>query len=402
MTRHSLHSHRVPVEPRDLPEGAGERYARHYALPGFGLEGQRRLYGARVLSIGAGGLGAPVIQYLAAAGVGTLGVIDFDVVEITNLQRQVIHSGETRGQKKTTSAREFVDKLNPLVSVETYPFPLTEDNVDGLIAGYDIVVDGCDNFDTRYTVADACVRADIPLVWGSINRYSGQLSVFDGGITLRDIFPEPPAPGTVQNCAEGGVLGVLPGVVGTMMANETIKLITGIGTPLYGKLAVWDGKNATLQHLNISPRPETRARVFDRQASTAGDGRGEPGITTCATTACSAEKKEDEGNTMVHERDILEYQDLTSKGALLVDVREPVEWAGGQLPKALEAPLSVLRRGEIDSLPALADLPRDTPLAVYCAGGVRSKEAIGILQQAGFTNLVNLAGGINRWWAYAR
>lgn len=382
MASTTLHSSRVPVAPKELPHGAGLRYARHFTLPGFGMTGQQRLYGAKVLSIGAGGLGSPVIEYLAAAGVGTIGIIDFDVVDETNLQRQVIHNSETIGRKKTDSAREFVDKLNPLVDVVTYDAPLTEGNVDEVIAGYDVVCDGCDNFDTRYTVADACARADIPLVWGSINRFSGQLSVFDGAITLRDIFPEPPAPGTVQNCAEGGVLGVLPGVLGTMMANEAIKLITGIGEPLYGKLAVWDGKSATLSHYAIAPRPETQQKIQARATAT-------------PVSVCTTGSKE---NTVVTEQDILTYKELTDKGAMLVDVREPREWEGGQLPEALGVPLSRLRAGDLGEL---ADVPRDTSLALYCAGGVRSLEAADILEQAGFTNLVNLAGGINRWWTYA-
>lgn len=382
MASTTLHSSRVPVAPKELPHRAGLRYARHFTLPGFGMTGQQRLYGAKVLSIGAGGLGSPVIEYLAAAGVGTIGIIDFDVVDETNLQRQVIHNSETIGRKKTDSAREFVDKLNPLVDVVTYGAPLTEGNVDEVIAGYDVVCDGCDNFDTRYTVADACARADIPLVWGSINRFSGQLSVFDGAITLRDIFPEPPAPGTVQNCAEGGVLGVLPGVLGTMMANEAIKLITGIGEPLYGKLAVWDGKSATLSHYAIAPRPETQQKIQARATAT-------------PVSACTTGSKE---NTVVTEQDILTYKELTDKGAMLVDVREPREWEGGQLPEALGVPLSRLRAGDLGEL---ADIPRDTPLALYCAGGVRSLEAADILEQAGFTNLVSLAGGINRWWTYA-
>lgn len=382
MASTTLHSSRVPVAPKELPHGAGLRYARHFTLPGFGMTGQHRLYGAKVLSIGAGGLGSPVIEYLAAAGVGTIGIIDFDVVDETNLQRQVIHNSETIGRKKTDSAREFVDKLNPLVDVVTYDAPLTEGNVDEVIAGYDVVCDGCDNFDTRYTVADACARADIPLVWGSINRFSGQLSVFDGAITLRDIFPEPPAPGTVQNCAEGGVLGVLPGVLGTMMANEAIKLITGIGEPLYGKLAVWDGKSATLSHYAIAPRPETQQKIQARATAT-------------PVSACTTGSKE---NTVVTEQDILTYKELTDKGAMLVDVREPREWEGGQLPEALGVPLSRLRAGDLGEL---ADVPRDTSLALYCAGGVRSLEAADILEQADFTNLVNLAGGINRWWTYA-
>jgi len=382
MASTTLHSSRVPVAPKELPHGAGLRYARHFTLPGFGMTGQQRLYGAKVLSIGAGGLGSPVIEYLAAAGVGTIGIIDFDVVDETNLQRQVIHNSETIGRKKTDSAREFVDKLNPLVDVVTYDAPLTEGNVDEVIAGYDVVCDGCDNFDTRYTVADTCARADIPLVWGSINRFSGQLSVFDGAITLRDIFPEPPASGTVQNCAEGGVLGVLPGVLGTMMANEAIKLITGIGEPLYGKLAVWDGKSATLSHYAIAPRPETQQKIQARATAT-------------PVSACTTGSKE---NTVVTEQDILTYKELTDKGAMLVDVREPREWEGGQLPEALGVPLSRLRAGDLGEL---ADVPRDTSLALYCAGGVRSLEAADILEQAGFTNLVSLAGGINRWWTYA-
>lgn len=371
----------LPVQPVELPEGAAERYARHLSLPGIGLVGQQRLVGARVLCVGAGGLGSPILQYLAAAGVGTLGVVDDDVVDLSNLQRQIIHPASAVGAPKVRSAAQFIADLNPLVTVRTFDTRLTRDTIGEILDGLDphIVVDGSDNFATRYLVADTCADRAIPLVWGSISRFSGQVSVFDDGHTLRDLYPEPPEPGTVPTCAEGGVFGVLPGVIGTIMATEVIKLVTGTGTPLIGRLALWDGAEATMRTVCFEPQrgsvalrhttPPEREQVCTPAPVVTPDG--------------------------IRETPVARWPELTGSGVRLVDVREPHEWAGGVLGDPLRLPLSTLKTGTLGSLD---DLPRDTPLAVYCAAGIRSRAAALLLDRAGFTDVVSLSGGINAWW----
>lgn len=371
----------LPVRPVELPEGAVERYARHLSLPGIGLVGQQRLAGARVLCVGAGGLGSPVLQYLAAAGVGMLGVVDDDVVDLSNLQRQIIHPVAAVGTSKVHSAAEFITNLNPLVTVRTFDTRLTRDTIGAVLGALNphIVVDGSDNFATRYLVADTCADRAIPLVWGSISRFSGQVSVFADGHTLRDLYPEPPAPGTVPTCAEGGVFGVLPGVVGTIMATEVIKLVTGTGTPLVGRLALWDGAAANMRTVRFEPQaasadlrhknPQEQQEVCAPVPAVTPDG--------------------------IRETPVTRWPELAGSGVRLVDVREPHEWAGGVLGDPLRLPLSTLKAGALGSLD---DLPRDTPLAVYCAAGVRSRAAALLLDRAGFTDVVSLSGGINGWW----
>lgn len=371
---------RVPTQPQELPEGSVARYARHLTLPGIGLTGQQRLFGARVLAIGAGGLGAPVLQYLAAAGVGTLGVVDDDVVSVSNLQRQVIHTMDFVGKPKVDSARAAIAALNPQVAVETHNARLTAENADEILDAYDLVVDGSDNFQTRYLVSDRCAELGIPLVWGSINRFDGQVSVFTGECTLRDLYPEPPAPGTVKNCAEAGAFGVLPGVVGTLMAAETIKLVTGFGEPLVGRVAVWDGARAEMRTFAFSPQPEESAALRHRAPAE------EPPAAACATPTAAGG---------VVEEPVTQWPRLVEEGWRLVDVREPREWVGGVIDRPTLEPLSALQEG---NLGALADLDRDTPLALYCAAGVRSAKAARILADQGFTRVISLAGGITAWW----
>ncbi|MBI9001632.1 ThiF family adenylyltransferase [Corynebacterium sp. CCM 9185] len=371
----------LPVLPVDLPAGAVARYARHLSLPGIGLVGQQRLAGTRVLCIGAGGLGSPVLQYLAAAGVGTLGIVDDDVVDLSNLQRQIIHPVTAVGTPKVHSAAEFIANLNPLVAVRTFDTRLTRDTIGEILDGLapHIVVDGSDNFATRYLVADTCADRAIPLVWGSISRFSGQVSVFDDGHTLRDLYPEPPAPGTVPTCAEGGVFGVLPGVIGTIMATEVIKLVTGTGTPLVGRLALWDGADATMRTVRFEPQPGSAAL---RHTTPPDDG-----VVCTPAPALTPDG--------ILETPVSHWPELAGEGVRLVDVREPHEWAGGVLGDPLRLPLSTLKTGDLG---VLEHVSRETPLAVYCAAGVRSRAAALLLGEAGFRDVVSLSGGINAWW----
>lgn len=372
---------RLPVAPVDLPTGATARYARHLSLPGVGLVGQQRLAGARVLCIGAGGLGSPVLQYLAAAGVGTLGIVDDDAVDLSNLQRQIIHPVTAVGERKVASATAFIANLNPLVTVRTWDTRLDRGTVGEILDALDphIVVDGSDNFATRYLVADTCADRGIPVVWGSISRFSGQVSVFGDGYTLRDVYPEPPEPGTVPTCAEGGVFGVLPGVIGTIMATEVIKLVTGTGTPLIGRLALWDGADATMRTVRFDRQPGSVALRHTTPPETGGNRA--PGATVTPDG--------------IREIPVSHWPELVGNGVRLLDVREPHEWAGGVLGDPLRLPLGTLKTGVLGPLD---DLPRDTPLAVYCAAGVRSRAAALLLDDAGFTDVVSLSGGINGWW----
>ncbi|MEZ2121474.1 MULTISPECIES: ThiF family adenylyltransferase [unclassified Corynebacterium] len=371
----------LPVEPVALPPGAAARYARHLSLPGIGIVGQQRLAGARVLCVGAGGLGSPVLQYLAAAGIGTLGIIDDDEVDVSNLQRQVIHPAAAVGTPKVDSAAGFITNLNPLVSVRTWNTRLVEASADRILDDLEphVVVDGSDNFATRYLVADICADRGIPLVWGSISRFSGQVSVFNDGYTLRDLYPEPPAPNSVPTCAEGGVFGVLPGVVGTIMATEVIKLVTGTGTPLVGRLALWDGAEATMRIVRFERQPGSAAL---RHSAPQEEHDG------CAPPVSNT-------GDGIRETDVSYWPTLVDAGVRLVDVREPHEWAGGVLGDPVQVPLSALKKGEFGPL---TDVPRTTPLALYCAAGVRSRAAALLLERAGFTDVVSLSGGINTWW----
>ncbi|WP_225979268.1 MULTISPECIES: HesA/MoeB/ThiF family protein [Corynebacterium] len=407
----------MTLTPRPLPAGATARYARHLSLPGIGLQGQQKLYGASVLAIGAGGLGSPVIEYLAAAGVGCLGIIDADAVDLSNLQRQVVHRTSDIGTPKVQSAARFARELNPEVEVRTHHCALTATNARDILSEYDIVVDGSDNFATRYLVADHCAEQSIPLVWGSIQQFGGQLSVFAEGYTLRDIFPTPPPPGSAPNCAEAGVFGVLPGVIGTMMATEVIKLITGFGTPLIGRLATWDAANNNFKTFSFSPHPESAA-LRHRTVVEACEWGDSPAATTAAAAVDAATRRSadaQEGHTIdpqktprdaentappaptkePEHRSMEELPALLEEGMISVDVREPIEWEGGVLGESLLAPLSRLRAGDLGQV---AELDRAQPVALYCKAGVRSEEAARILLAHGFARVITLDGGIMYWW----
>jgi sulfur-carrier protein adenylyltransferase/sulfurtransferase len=356
------------------------RYSRHLLLPEVGLEGQRALKQSRVLVVGAGGLGSPVALYLAAAGVGTLGLVDFDRVDATNLQRQILHGTATVGQPKLDSAEARLRDLNPHVHLERYDTRLSAANALAIIRGYDVVVDGTDNFATRYLVNDACVLLGVPNAYGSIFRFEGQASVFATreGPCYRCLFRNPPPADAVPNCAEGGVLGVLPGLVGTIQATEAIKLLLGIGRPLVGELLLVDALGMQFRRVKVRRDPDCPAcgtrtirELVDHEVACAAPAVHPKGVAEVTPSELSGRL-------------------ARGDGLVLVDVREPWEWELGRLDGARLVPL-----GSLDD--ALDSLPRDLDVVVYCKGGVRSAHAALHLAGAGFTRVWSLAGGILRW-----
>jgi adenylyltransferase/sulfurtransferase len=370
------------VSAPDLTREELHRYSRHLILPDVALEGQKRIKAARVLLIGAGGLGSPAALYLAAAGVGTLGLVDFDVVDVTNLQRQVLHGTSAVGQPKLDSARDRIGDLNPNVRVETHETRLTSANALDILREYDVIVDGTDNFATRYLTNDACVILGKPNVYGSIFRFEGQASIFatPDGPCYRCLFPNPPPPGLVPSCAEGGVLGVLPGIVGTIQATEALKLILGIGDALVGRLLLIDAMGMRFHTVRV-PR--------------------DPNCPACGTREIQQLIDYDEycgtpGGTMPARNDVPEITPTELAARLdakeefdLIDVREPYEWQLGRLPTARLIPL-----GQLPAALSTLDSTRD--IVVYCRSGRRSADATMELRAAGF-RAVNLAGGILRW-----
>lgn len=370
----------------DLSNQEIARYSRHLIMPEVGIEGQKKLKNSRVLCIGAGGLGSPLALYLAAAGVGTLGILDFDVVDFSNLQRQVIHSEKTVGKSKVESARDRLLELNSDTNIVTYNEMLTSGNAMEIMGDYDMVVDGTDNFATRYLTNDACVFLGIPNVYGSIFRFEGQVSVFDAkrGPCYRCLYPEPPPPELVPSCAEGGVLGILPGVVGTMQASEVVKLIIGKGTPLIGRLLFIDILNMEPRILKLRKDPEcpvcgenpTVTELIDYQEF-CGIGRGE-------------ETKEEK--PAVEEITVEEFSLIKENKAdiVLIDVREPHEYEICSIEGSRLIPLGELkdRTDELD--------PRDD-IVVHCHHGGRSMKAATFLVEQGFSKVKNLKGGIDEW-----
>ncbi|GAA1753354.1 molybdopterin-synthase adenylyltransferase MoeB [Kocuria aegyptia] len=375
------------VEPApQLTDAELRRYARHLTVPEIGEEGQRRLKNARVLCVGAGGLGSPALLYLAAAGVGTLGVVDDDVVDASNLQRQVIHGGSTLGAPKTASAAARIADLNPLVRVVQHLERLTADTAQDVLAGYDLVLDGTDNFGTRYLLSDACELAGLPHVWGSILRFDGQYSVFWGahGPTYRDLYPVPPEPGTVPNCAEAGVLGVLPGLLGTAMAVEAVKLVTGIGTTMLGRVATYDALSARWWEIPLSPTPGrppvtvlTAADDGAPACSAPGPGRPPEGVPT--VTAPELEQL-----LAARERGAADFE--------LLDVREPYEARLAAIPGARLLPLGQFESGE-----AFARIDPGRRVLLHCKAGARSERALHLLRAAGHTDVAHLEGGVLAW-----
>ena len=371
-----------------LPELTGDelrRYGRHLVLPQIGTEGQRRLKQSRVLLVGAGGLGSPAGLYLAAAGVGTIGLVDFDVVDITNLQRQVIHGTSDLGRPKLDSASDRIRDINPHVHVEQFDTALDSRNALGIARDFDVIVDGTDNFPTRYLVNDTCVILGKPNAFGSVLRFEGQASVFAAGDgpCYRCLFREPPPAGLVPSCAEGGVLGVLPGLVGTIQATEAIKLLTGAGQPLIGRLLLVDALTMQFRTINIRRDPECPA-CGTREITELIDYEAFCGVT--AREASPGETIRDISPRELAQR--IERKDDFQ----LVDVREPWEWQIARIPGARLIPLDDL---ESD----IATLDRGRDVILYCKSGVRSLHAAHELAHAGFTRVANLSGGILRWSA---
>ncbi len=359
------------------------RYSRHLIMPEVALEGQKKLKQAKVLTIGTGGLGSPLALYLAAAGVGTIGIVDFDVVDESNLQRQILHGTSDVGRPKVESAREKLEDINPNVNIVVHEEALTSENALDILKDYDIIVDGTDNFPTRYLVNDACVLLGKPNVYGSIFRFEGQASVFwaEEGPCYRCLYPEPPPPGLVPSCAEGGVLGILPGAIGTIQATETVKLILGIGEPLVGRLMLYDALGMSFREMKLRKDPDcpvcgenpTVTELIDYQEF-------------CGIPQAAAAEQENK----VPEISVQELKAKMDNGSInVLDVREPYEYEIANIGAPL-IPLNELPQ-------RYEELDRDQPLAIHCRSGARSANAVKLLQERGFENVYNVEGGILAW-----
>jgi adenylyltransferase/sulfurtransferase len=360
------------------------RYSRHLIIPEVGMEGQLKLKNASVVLIGTGGLGAPLGLYLAAAGIGRIGLVDFDVVDFTNLQRQVIHGTKDVGKKKLDSAAESMQDINPYLKIDKYETALTSENALDILKDYDLVIDGTDNFPTRYLVNDACVLLKKPNVYGSIFRFEGQATIFayQGGPCYRCLYPEPPPPGLVPSCAEGGVLGILPGTIGLIQATEAVKLILGIGEPLVGRLMLYDALGMRFRELKLRRNPEcpvcgdhpTITKLIDYQEFCGiPQAKAEPAFSAGDIDPVEVKAKIDRHDPFV-----------------LIDVREPHEWKIGHIPYARLIPLGELPK-------RVNELNPTDEIVAHCKSGVRSAKAIDFLKQAGFKKLRNMKGGILAW-----
>ena len=363
------------------------RYSRHLIIPDVAMAGQQRLMNAKVLCVGAGGLGSPALMYLAAAGVGTLGIVEFDTVDESNLQRQIIHGQSDIGKSKAISAKEKIAEINPNVNVIVHELRLDTDNVMEIFSQYDLIVDGTDNFATRYLVNDACVLLKKPYVWGSIYRFDGQASVFwaEYGPCYRCLYPEPPPPGMVPSCAEGGVLGVLCASIGSIQTTEAIKLIAGIGEPLIGQLMIYDALEMSYRKIKVrkdpkcplcSDKPTQTALLPDYEAF-------------CGVLSDAAEVAVKDSTISVTE---LKAKIDNKDKFILIDVREPSEFEIVKIPGAILIP----KQGFLDGS-ALAGLPQDKPIVLHCKSGVRSAECLAILKSAGFADATHVSGGVVAW-----
>jgi sulfur-carrier protein adenylyltransferase/sulfurtransferase len=383
------------VEPAaELTNDEVRRYSRHLIIPDVGMDGQKRLKNAKVLIIGAGGLGSPALLYLAAAGVGTLGIAEFDEVDESNLQRQVIHGQSDIGKSKALSAKESVAEVNPLVNVVLHEERLDNDNVLGVFEQYDLIIDGTDNFATRYMVNDAAFFLKKPYVWGSIYRFDGQASVFwptlEGADApcYRCLYPEPPPPGMVPSCAEGGVLGVLCASIGSIQVNEGIKLLTGIGDPLVGRLMIYDALEMEYRKLKVRKDPN---------CALCGEN---PTVTDLIDyeTFCGAISEEaadaavDATITVNQLEQWLKERENGERDFVLVDVREPNEYEINKIPGSVLIP-----KGEFLNGNALAELPGDKQVVLHCKTGVRSAEALAVVKGAGYADAVHVGGGVVAW-----
>ncbi|MCW2784515.1 MAG: UBA/THIF-type binding protein [Marmoricola sp.] len=382
------------VEPAaELTIDEVRRYSRHLIIPDVGMTGQKRLKNAKVLVIGAGGLGSPALLYLAAAGVGTLGIAEFDTVDESNLQRQVIHGVSDIDKPKGQSAKESIAEINPYVNVVLHPDRLDNDNVFDVFRGYDLIVDGTDNFATRYMVNDAAYFLKIPYVWGSIYRFDGQASVFapnlaDDAPCYRCLYPEPPPPGMVPSCAEGGVLGVLCASIGSIQVNEAIKLLTGIGDPLVGKLMIYDALEMEYRKLKVRKDPNcalcgehaTVTELIDYE-------------TFCgAISDEAADAAADSTISVVTLSHMLKEREEGTRDFVLVDVREPNEYEINSIPGSVLIP-----KGDFLNGSALEQLPADKPIVLHCKSGVRSAECLAIVKGAGYADAVHVGGGVVAW-----
>ncbi len=380
------------VEPaEDMSVDEVRRYSRHLIIPDVGMTGQKRMKNARVLCVGAGGLGSPTLMYLAAAGVGTLGIVEFDVVDESNLQRQIIHGVSDIGRSKAESARDSIKEINPYVDVVLHEERLDSSNVMALFSQYDLIVDGTDNFATRYLVNDACVLLGKPYVWGSIYRFDGQASVFwaEYGPCYRCLYPEPPPPGMVPSCAEGGVLGVLCASIGSIQVTEAIKLITGIGDPLLGRLKVYDALEMDYREVRIRKDPNcavcgenpTVTELIDYEAF-------------CGTISDEAAAAARDSTISVHDLKLmLDERERGERDFVLVDVREPIEWD----IVTIGADEEFIPKGDFLNGSALEKLPQDKQIVLFCKVGGRSAEALAVLKGAGFSDAIHVGGGINAW-----
>jgi sulfur-carrier protein adenylyltransferase/sulfurtransferase len=375
------------VEPAaDLTVDEVKRYSRHLIIPEIGMTGQKRLKNAKVLCVGAGGLGSPALLYLAAAGVGTLGIIDFDTVDESNLQRQIIHGQSDIGRRKAESARDSIQEINPYVNVVLYEEALSTENAMEIFSEFDLIVDGTDNFATRYLVNDACVLLGKPYVWGSIFRFDGQASVFwaEYGPCYRCLYPDPPPPGMVPSCAEGGVLGVLCGSIGSIQVTEAIKLITGVGDSLSGRLMIYDALEMSYRTVRVRKDPEcaicgknpTITQLIDYEAF-------------CGVVSEDAQQAAS-GSTIT----ATELKNMLDNGdnIFLVDVREPNEYEIVSIPGSVLIPKDQFLTGA-----ALERLPQDKRIVLHCKSGARSAEALAVVKNAGFSDAVHVGGGVLAW-----
>ncbi|MGB3534962.1 MAG: molybdopterin-synthase adenylyltransferase MoeB [Microcoleaceae cyanobacterium] len=370
----------------ELTQEEYERYSRHLILPEVGLAGQKRLKAASVLCIGTGGLGAPLLLYLAAAGIGRIGIVDFDIVDSSNLQRQVIHGTSWVGKPKIESAKNRIHEINPHCQVDLYNTRLSSENALEILEPYDVVVDGTDNFPTRYLVNDACVLLNKPNVYGSIFRFEGQATVFnyEGGPNYRDLYPEPPPPGMVPSCAEGGVLGILPGLIGVIQATETVKIILGNGETLSGRLLLYNSLNMTFRELKLRPNPERPVieKLIDYQQFC-----GIP-------QAKAAAEQQQDGLQEMSVQELKEILDSGAEDYVLIDVRNPHEYEIAKIPQAVLVPLPDIERGV--GVEKVKELVNGHRLIAHCKMGGRSAKALGILKESGVEG-INVKGGITAW-----
>ena len=370
----------------ELSKEEVQRYSRHIILPEVGLEGQKKLKAASVLCIGTGGLGSPLLLYLAAAGIGRIGIVDFDIVDSSNLQRQIIHGTSWVGKPKIVSAKDRILEINPYCQVDLYETRISSENALDILAPYDVIIDGTDNFPTRYLTNDACVLLDKPNVYGSIFRFEGQATVFNyqGGPNYRDLYPEPPPPGMVPSCAEGGVLGVLPGVIGTIQATEAIKIILGAPDTLSGRLLLYNAWEMKFRELKLRPNPirPVIEKLIDYEQF-------------CGIPQAKAEEAaEQQKMTEITVVELKELLDSNANDYILIDVRNPNEYQIANIPNSVLIPLPDIENGA--AIPKIKELVNGYRLIAHCKMGGRSAKALAILKEAGIEG-INVKGGISAW-----